>query len=61
MDKLKQANAAITTARQNLAAAMKAAEAAAIEADANGVSEVNITTHLGVNRMTVRKWLGKDK
>ena len=40
---------------------MKAAEAAAIEADANGVSEVNITTYLGVNRMTVRKWLGKDK
>jgi hypothetical protein len=61
MEKLREVASAITTARQDLAKAMKAAEAAAIEADANGVSEVNITTYLGVNRMTVRKWLGKDK
>lgn len=35
------------------------AEAAVITAHAGGMSEVEIARTLGVNRTTVRKWLGK--
>ena len=40
-------------------AAMDAAQAAAIAASNQGIAETVIATELGVDRMTVRKWLGK--
>jgi hypothetical protein len=39
--------------------APKAAKDAAIAAHGDGVTEVDIAQTIGVNRMTVRKWLGK--
>lgn len=50
----------LRNARTRLAAAMHAAEAAAIEAHNEGVPETEIAKTLGVNRMTVRRWLGKQ-
>jgi hypothetical protein len=58
---LRRINADITIARQDLAAAMKAAEAATIEASDLGVTQVSIAMNLGVDRMTIRKWLSKAK
>ena len=46
-------------ARQRLTDAMDAAERAAIVAHHDGVPETVIAVRLGVNRMTVRRWLGK--
>jgi hypothetical protein len=31
----------------------------AVAAHAEGMTEVDLAQHLGVNRLTVRKWLGK--
>jgi len=36
------------------------AKAAAVEAVAAGMSEVEAARRLGVSRMTLRKWIGKD-
>ena len=38
---------------------MKSAEEAAIDAHNDGVPETEIARELGVNRLTVRRWLGK--
>ena len=46
-------------ARRRLETAMDAAEDSAIGAYALGTPETVIARELGVNRMTVRKWLGK--
>lgn len=46
-------------ARTRLAAAMDAAEQAAVQAAQEGAPETEIARTLGVNRMTVRRWLGK--
>ena len=58
--------AALQRAGRKLAAADKArdgaweaARIAALEAIANGVPEAVAARELGINRMTVRKWLGK--
>ena len=49
----------IESARAALSAAMTDAQAATIQAVAEGVSEVQLAGEFGVNRLTVRKWLGK--
>lgn len=59
MDELKRAARDLTNARARLAAAMSAAAEVAVTAHAEGMTEVNLAQYLGVNRMTIRKWLGK--
>ena len=49
----------IESARAALSAAMTDAQTATIQAVAEGVSEVQLAGEFGVNRLTVRKWLGK--
>ena len=56
---LESAAATLDTARRTERDAMQAARVAALDAIANGDSEVHVAQALGVNRMTVRKWLGK--
>lgn len=46
-------------ARKRLAKALSEAGDAAALAHANGTPETVIARELGVNRMTVRRWLGK--
>ena len=53
------AAAGLRRARNLLAAAMQQAEITAIEAHGGGMPETEIARALGVNRMTVRRWLGK--
>jgi DNA invertase Pin-like site-specific DNA recombinase len=50
----------IKAARNRLAKVMESAEQAAIEAHQDGMPETEIAKTLGVNRMTVRRWLGKQ-
>lgn len=59
MDAINTAAAGLRRARNLLAAAMQQAELAAIAAAAEGTPETEIARSLGVNRMTVRRWLGK--
>jgi uncharacterized protein YjcR len=59
MDELKKAARDLTNARARLADAMSFAADVAVAAHADGMSEVSLAQHLGVNRMTIRKWLGK--
>lgn len=56
---LDRAGGDLLYARQMLDACMWRAEKAAIKAAAKGIPETEIAQKLGVNRMTVRKWLGK--
>jgi DNA invertase Pin-like site-specific DNA recombinase len=56
---LERAARDLYTARQTLDACMWRAKKAAIKAAAKGTPETEIAGKLGVNRMTVRKWLGK--
>jgi transposase len=49
----------LAKARRVLTVAMKQAESTAIAAARGGTSESEIARTLGVNRMTVRRWLGK--
>jgi transposase len=49
----------LEAARTKLEAAKHRAADAAEKASAGGMSEVEIARRLGVNRLTVRKWLGK--
>lgn len=49
----------LETARQNLQIALQNAADAAEAAHANGRTETDIARLLGVNRLTVRRWLGK--
>jgi DNA-binding transcriptional regulator LsrR (DeoR family) len=59
MDPIKKAGRDITNARQALAKAMEFAAEVAVEAHTEGMTEVELSTRLAVNRMTIRKWLGK--
>lgn len=59
MDDLKKAARDLTKARADLARATEFAAGAAVAAHAEGMTEVDLAQHLGVNRMTIRKWLGK--
>lgn len=45
--------------RKRLEASMHDAGQAAIKASADGMPETEIARVLGVNRLTVRRWLGK--
>lgn len=49
----------IRTARATLDALMKTAKTEALKAYANGVPEAQIARELSVDRMTIRKWIGK--
>ncbi|ODQ90265.1 hypothetical protein BHQ17_17535 [Mycolicibacterium holsaticum] len=59
MDPITKAGRDLTKARQELKKAMEFAAEVAIEAHAEGMTEVELSTRLAVNRMTIRKWLGK--
>ncbi len=59
MNSLTKAARDLTKARDTLAKAMEFAAEVAVEAHAEGMTEVQLAQHLGVNRMTIRKWLGK--
>ena len=54
-----EAGVAILEARRSLDTAMRAGEIAARMAVDDGLSEVKAADALNVDRMTVRKWLGK--
>jgi DNA invertase Pin-like site-specific DNA recombinase len=56
---LTSASAGLRRARNELAAALQNAELTAIAAHKDGMPETRIAAGLGVNRMTVRRWLGK--
>lgn len=49
----------LAKARAAAAEALRVAEVLARSAQAEGISEYQIAAELGVDRMTVRKWLGK--
>lgn len=49
----------LQTARNAQAAAIDRAKRATLVAIKAGVTEVNVAQALGVNRLTVRRWLGK--
>lgn len=57
--KLERIGGDIRTARAALAAVMETARKAAIQAYDKGTPEAQIARELSVDRMTVRKWLGK--
>jgi transposase len=59
MNELERIARALIKDRARLAATMEAAEQAAVAAIAEGATEVDVAKTLGVNRMTVRRWLGK--
>lgn len=59
MTDLAKAGRALRSARERLKAAMQAAEEAGVEAHQAGTPETEIARELGVDRMTVRRWLGK--
>jgi DNA invertase Pin-like site-specific DNA recombinase len=56
---LAKAAHALRAARSRLDVAMVAAAERAIEAHADGKPATEIAAELGVNRHTVRRWLGK--
>lgn len=58
-DDLETAAHFLREARVALDAAMEDARMAALDALANGATEVSVAERLGVTRMTVRKWRGK--
>lgn len=57
--RLAKAARTLQKARAALDTAMESAAAATRQAIDDGLTEVDIAKALGVNRMTVRKWLGK--
>lgn len=59
MSTLTDAARKLQSARKRLAEAMTLAEQAAVEASNAGAPETEIARTLGVNRLTVRRWLGK--
>lgn len=59
MTDLKKAARDLRSARARLQYAMETAQLAALDAIAEGDTEVDVAKALDVNRMTVRKWLGK--
>lgn len=58
-DSLEKAARNLRSARQRMGHAMATAQHAAVSAQLDGVPETEIAQRLGVNRMTVRRWLGK--
>jgi hypothetical protein len=58
-EELRVAGRKIRKARDNLDAAMDDGRVLAIKAIANVEAEVDVAWELGVNRLTVRRWLGK--
>jgi DNA-binding transcriptional regulator YiaG len=58
-DELTKAGQTLSVARAQLEYAMSNAQYAAIRAVNAGVSESTAAKTLGVDRMTVRKWMGK--
>lgn len=59
MSELERAGRKLRSARKAEQDAYEQARVAAIAAIADGVPEAVAARELGVNRMTVRKWLGK--
>jgi hypothetical protein len=59
MDDLAKAGRKLRLARKAADDAYEAARLVALEKIADGVPEAVVARELGVNRMTVRKWLGK--
>lgn len=58
-EELLSASSALEEAREELESAMTTARESAIKAVRAGATEVRVAEVLGVNRHTVRKWLGK--
>lgn len=58
-DDLSRSGASLARARARVKAKLEEAESLAVQADGEGVPEAEIARLLGVDRMTVRKWLGK--
>lgn len=56
---LQEAGARLAAARTNLHAATQQARNTAHTAQTHGIPETRIAALLGVDRLTVRKWLGK--
>lgn len=56
---LDAARVQLSAAREAAEFALRVAEAAVLVAAERGMTEVDITAWVGVNRTTVRKWLGK--
>lgn len=56
---LDKAGRKLQSARKAQEAALESARLAAIDALAQGFTEVEVSKTLGVDRMTVRKWAGK--
>jgi DNA-directed RNA polymerase specialized sigma24 family protein len=59
LDALDDAGHQLRAARSLLDAATEKAKAAAVNAATEGIFETTIAATLGVDRNTVRKWLGK--
>lgn len=59
MTDLERAGRKLRSARKAEAEAYEAARVAALAAVAGGVPEAVAARELGVNRMTIRKWMGK--
>lgn len=57
--RLRAAGSELASARSTEVVARDAAAALAVEADAAKMSQRRIAGLLGVDRMTVRKWVGK--
>lgn len=60
VNELKSMARKIARARDNLMTVMNEAATTAIKASEDGVPESEIARDLGVNRLTVRRWLGKN-
>lgn len=58
-DSLARAARKLRTARKAAEDAYEAARVTALEEIASGTPQAVVARELGVNRMTVRKWLGK--
>lgn len=58
-DELERSGTSLARARTRAEEKLKEAQDLAIKGDAEGVPEAEIARLLQVDRMTVRKWLGK--
>ena len=61
LNALKDAGTRLARAKRNLAEATEAAKSVANAAYEQKVYEITIAELLGVDRMTVRRWLGKRR
>lgn len=60
MNELTAAGKKLALAQKRLDEAKAVAKAAAVKAHSEQIYETTITATLGVDRMTVRRWLGKQ-